>query len=624
MPNPVPTKKACDQCRLRKTKCDLSQPCSSCSARNFQCTYATPHRKRGPARRSEARHQPSSVDSTVRTPTTATPPDSSNHTQPPVDLEIPDQQPSWDLFGSLPAAAWNSSEADFFMPPVQASTSLERPTSAALGDPLLNLLPEQPDPAARSIVHPQPLQTVVQATFWPPNVDEERLIRWIDVYFDRLFPTLPILRRATVFSRLLSQHHRTVPHFGAMLLALGSFSLIQPVRIREWPSASSREAMINMMLSESVKMRASVDFGETPSFDALLTSIFLFACLFQRNQHNAAWLRLREAAELGCLLGLDRIESYNACRPEDRQQRLRIYYLLSVTERAYALERRHPITFLGHPGAETQMLLRSVTSVTADNNMDIVIDDDAESAGTLGLVELMTLFDPINEDFLRCFNGQCGLGRQGCQYFDQNTAISIYQSINDHQRHMSSYEVSTPGQASDTAASLDWRAEISLKESQKADLKVNELWLMNRLWCVCLSHKVLTLQAEHPALRIDHSISIFEAALRLCQTLPLSSLEVHGVGLIEKLYCICESAVATRRYGEHLCYLSPNHEQITELLRSPVSSGLPMTTACHSASDPMLALLKGFFDFFKKIRAGQHPVLGKYVALVGEELSIES
>lgn len=243
---------------------------------------------------------------------------------------------SWDMLGCLPQQqqpqpdAWPQSEDEYLMPSSAGQTS--QTSQNAFDDSMFSLLARPQAPSSGSL-HPRPPSLPDPTSIWPLGITDENLIRWIDVYFERLYPTLPILKRSSIFARLLSQEHRTNPDFGAMLLALSAFSLIQPVRISEWSSASSRENMVNFMLSESVKMRASVEFGENPSLDAILTSVFLFACLFQRNQHNAAWFRLKEAVELGSVFGLGRSECYANCEAEQKQQRLRIYYLLAVTER---------------------------------------------------------------------------------------------------------------------------------------------------------------------------------------------------------------------------------------------------------------------------------------------------
>lgn len=169
---------------------------------------------------------------------------------------------------------------------------------------------------------------------WPAAVTDENLVRWLDIYFERLYPTLPILKRSAVFARLMDHEHRRNPDFGAMLLSLSAFALIQPVRLTEQKlSSHSRQQMVSLLLNEAVKMRTVVDFGQAPTLDMIFTSVFLFACLFQKEQHNAAWLRLRESVELGALFGLDKFDSYVNCEPEQKQQRLRVYYLLAVTER---------------------------------------------------------------------------------------------------------------------------------------------------------------------------------------------------------------------------------------------------------------------------------------------------
>lgn len=82
---------------------------------------------------------------------------------------------------------------------------------------------------------------------------------------------------------------------------------------------------------------------------------------------------------------------------------------------------------------------------------------------------------------------------------------------------------------------------------------------------------------------------------------------------IEKLYCIVESAVAAKRYSESISYGA----QVAALSPHAFNN----TSASLSPSDP---LIHGFLDFFKKIRAGQHPFLGKLSALVGQELGVDS
>lgn len=169
--------------------------------------------------------------------------------------------------------------------------------------------------------------------FWPSSINEANMIPWIDVYFDRLHPTLPLLSRSSLFTRMMCQEHRKNPQFGAMVLSLCAFSLTQPIEINEQPTTSSRATQARSMMNEATKMRSSSDFGEHPTIEAVLTSFFLFACLFGSNQHNAAWLRLREALDLASTLGLNEPGSYRDLSGDEKGQRLRTYLVLSITER---------------------------------------------------------------------------------------------------------------------------------------------------------------------------------------------------------------------------------------------------------------------------------------------------
>lgn len=168
---------------------------------------------------------------------------------------------------------------------------------------------------------------------WPSTINEANMIPWIDVYFDRLHPTIPVLSRSSLYTSMLTQEHRKNPQFGAMLLSLCAFSLTQPIEIDERPTTSSRALQARAMMNEATKMRSCSDFGENPTIEAVLTSFFLFGCLFGSNQHNAAWLRMREALDLAATLGLNDPESYHDLPGEEKGQRLRTYLVLSITER---------------------------------------------------------------------------------------------------------------------------------------------------------------------------------------------------------------------------------------------------------------------------------------------------
>jgi hypothetical protein len=112
----------------------------------------------------------------------------------------------------------------------------------------------------------QDLPPIVESVeFWPKSISQEALLPWIDVYFKRLHPTVPVLNRTMVYQEMLLRTHHHDPQFGAMLLGLCAFAMTQPVQIHEVASTPSRSVQARMLLEESIKMRMTVDFGENPS-----------------------------------------------------------------------------------------------------------------------------------------------------------------------------------------------------------------------------------------------------------------------------------------------------------------------------------------------------------------------
>lgn len=171
------------------------------------------------------------------------------------------------------------------------------------------------------------------ASVWPANIDEACLLPLVDIYFDRLHATIPVLNKNTTYQRLYTLHHRQDTHFASMILSLCAFALTQPLLVEERSLKSTRNAQAKLMMKEAVKMQDCADFGENPTLEATLCSFFLFATLFGANQHNAAWLRLREAVTLGDLLRLHDPHSYEGLNPEEKACRLRTYWILCITER---------------------------------------------------------------------------------------------------------------------------------------------------------------------------------------------------------------------------------------------------------------------------------------------------
>ncbi|KAG2417229.1 hypothetical protein HFD88_008448 [Aspergillus terreus] len=683
-PSGTIAKRACDQCKFRKIKCSLSQPCKACVSMGFDCTFFQPQKKRGPTGhrvsqiRQQQTHQP--FPKSPQTPDSPSaysnaafhyqselPPQEDSQTRlsaPPIhegsahwpvsggDTSVPvdfaphatvSVPPGWSADGSSIDSHSNSgiswgdrNDVEYWLP-----DNLESQQMSLLDFPGSNIylrpsLPSiiQPDAHSPGLQPPsiesvkverssyepqqQPGLAPSRAT-WPASIVEANMIPWIDVYFDRLHPTLPLLNRSTLFIRILSQEHRTNAQFGSMLLSLCAFSLTQPIEIDERPTTSSRATQARLMMNEATKMRSSSDFGEHPSIEAVLTSFFLFGCLFGSNQHNAAWLRLREALDLAATLGLNDPDSYRDLPSDEKGQRLRTYLVLSITERAYALQRRHPITFWGKPGFSTRSVQDFIHSATHSVVSGIIVHNEKDAEGMMGLARLMELFDAIDEEVVDCWNRRCTINSGYCERLTQEKALDIYRNL-DHVSESERYKGYDWFKRSKSAPSevSAVRSTVGLAETQSADIFITKKWLQNRVWVLCSTHGLLKSTSEHHELCFGYAITLAMETLKICQSLRLSSMEAHGIGLAEKVYDIAVSAISVASNAQlslgNGFPVSPMAGPISPATSSSADPTQSMTPA--AAAVLPVTLVDDFLHVLNSLRGGNHPFLEKYKAFV--------
>ncbi|KAK9319361.1 transcription factor C6 AmyR like protein [Lipomyces orientalis] len=532
--------RACDQCKSRKVRCDMTKPCATCTKQGFDCTYAKARKKRGPTgkhieeiRRQQEKpsdDQDGSQNSSDLNSSTcysaqliASPPadQDSNVLSTTYDHSVSDEQNSYcaTLFEE------SIGEATLAVIPSRMPSEVLFP-SLPIDSPShdldsFGLIPRQELP---------PLTNT--ADVWPQTINEEALLPWIDVYFKRLNPIGPILNRTTIYHEMIMRKHRTDSQYGAMIFGLCAFAMYQPIQIHEHASTPSRWVQAGMLMEECVKMRLTAEFGEHPSIEMVLTSLFLFSCLFNSNKQRAAALRLREAVDLAQNLGLHLPESYPELDAETREQWLRTYLSLSVTERAYALQRRHYISFRGRPG----ITARFMQAFDREYISHFTSSDHSDSVAMTGLLYLMETFDNIDETVIECWNGNCKVSDGICESFDRRRALQAFRA--QYRAHEACLTGNISFAPSATPVPLD-----ELTESQQADILITQLWLLNRLWSLCLSHSLLRESSDHAELCYMFACHIALSLNEQCKRFPLSALEIHGIGLVEKIFDVAMGVI---------------------------------------------------------------------------------
>ncbi|KAL9931838.1 hypothetical protein V8E36_009388 [Tilletia maclaganii] len=428
-------------------------------------------------------------------------------------------------------------------------------------------------------------------------LSESVLVPHIALYFERLHPIMPVFSRSWIFGKLDNGEQHTSVDFAAMLLAMCALALIQPQEAKERATARMRVRQAKALLEESVRLRNAVLFGKDPTLESTMTSFYVFACLFGLGEDNPAWFRLHEAVALGLLLKLHEPKAYANLQRDEQERRLRAYWLLVITERAYSLQRGHSLGFRGHPERTTRTLRRQ-----------------------FGLEELedfphlqLKLFDAVDEDFVDCWNGRCEAASAGsgerCSRMDRERALKLWATFQQSEKEIneevlaaevaartkktvsglslssstadggggggaeassssgsSSSRANTPATAaarrpgSNSRSEDERQAEFERQKIQLADHRITAQWLLNRLWNLCLTHGHVDLSPSSltssstssssssavvvpPPFRLDAALRIARKMLAICHELSQSSMEAHGIGLMEKLYDVAMTLV---------------------------------------------------------------------------------
>lgn len=419
-----PVKKACDACHRRKVRCSGGQPCNNCSQATLHCTYLAVPQKKGP-KGSRAK-----VISEIR---------------------VTQQQAS---------------------PP--------RPTPKGATEPIafdFNSPPTSP-PSTRK----------------PSLLSKETIENCVDFYFTNMSTTAWILDRQ-IFTELVSSQLIADAEVYCLTASLCAFVMVQPgMSLAVAPGShyegeppENRYGYANMLLDDIIRVRKSVDYISSPTLTSVHISFFLFSCYFTLEKQNVCWFHLREAATLAQIMSMHDESTYVGGDAIESKYKRRTYWLLLVTERAYAMERHRPLS-----------LHATIELPNAQG--------EAEEEIISGFLHLIGLFRCIDDEFMALWN----------KAKSQCTATWLSQL----QHQLTNALPST----------------LETTESQVADIRITLHWLRMMVWQLSITNGCLSSNSPDPSLTFKFPIQVARDLIHDVEDISLNAMEVHGIGLIEKLF----------------------------------------------------------------------------------------
>ena len=311
-------------------------------------------------------------------------------------------------------------------------------------------------------------------------------------FFERLYPTIPIL--TTAYITRLRAVSASPDGLESLCILLGMCG--QVLLQTEEPEELFRQGIIpeknlnygRILLDTAVFVWQSLPRHTPVTIEVCLFTFFLYACEAVLSHHSRAFRYLRETTTLLLLYQND---------GADEMERLvsgRLFYVLLISERSHAIRYKRPITL----------------QVTEDTpGLDIL------DPSLLGFLSLAALFRPLDSSFIALLNHELSVVSPSPEY------------INDVENRVNSALGSGFG----------------LYDTQKANLRVTQLWLRIVIWKLRLHLGHLVEESFQHSVTFRYPIEVAKDLMLSTRDLPASAFKVHGVGMTEKLFDIASALV---------------------------------------------------------------------------------
>lgn len=369
----------------------------------------------------------------------------------------------------------------------------------------------------------QPLSFMLQRSVFVP---------YVRIFLQRLYPVFPVVDREALLQLLRPEEQEEEPisvGLYAFLAALSAAVIVQlnaadlgafATDIPELDGHGDLQWVLNpqpafsaqFFVAQCMQARQQQEFIEDPDEWTILTSFFLFAYHGNMALSRSAWYYLREAIGFVQALRLDEANAYKGLRAEIEQRRKRLFWLLFITERAYAIQHRR----------------RTVLKPTIDLPR---VFESGDPKLAYGFVTLAKVFATVDEVFIAAWANQPVLGGVG---IPQQTSQSIAKLL----KH-------------DDVSGVLSVSEID--ETQRLDILATQHWL--RILACRLQREL----SPEPTLIKDkyegflqndltsntrRVLDTSRSLLHVITSATPTSLEPHGIGMEQKISdvanCLCD------------------------------------------------------------------------------------
>ncbi|ESZ98826.1 hypothetical protein SBOR_0795 [Sclerotinia borealis F-4128] len=343
--------------------------------------------------------------------------------------------------------------------------------------------------------------------FRPTSVSYMYLIpTCLDLFLEFIYPIMPLVHMPTLrasIDRSLEIHEKNLLY---SLCAITSTHMSGKSLLA--PGPPSWEIVGRFFLDECIMARQAYDFVEDRSLSAVISSYFVSTAFFELNQSRKSWYYLREAITMAQDIGLHEEYKYSGLHPAEELCRRRTFWILYVTERSFAILRHKPLTFSKTPALPSTLHEYEAPEIHA------------------GFMHLVQSYHLLDSNFVDSWNEASNAPVSTITY------TALQQQLN-----------------------LPHPSHLSLTVIQKADILVTQQWLRLIVWQSSMRQGLLSSIAADESMTFRYPLKIAHSILSVISSLPIASIEVHGMGIFEKIFEIGNSMVdVMQAYGSQILH----------------------------------------------------------------------
>lgn len=322
----------------------------------------------------------------------------------------------------------------------------------------------------------------------PPShrVSGASFLPYVRLFFDHMFPIMPVID-SNVFldPTFYVSSDAFAPDMYCFLCALCAATIVQlDTSIPQPAPLHPAKSTDDYFAEECLRERRNYDFVESTTPLSVMIPFFLFAYYGNHEKHSKAWYYLQESITAAENLNLDEEAAYAKLNPIEAQWRRRLYWLLFITERAYAVQRRKHTRL--HVGVHLPAVFES---------------EDPQLLN--GFVNLANLFSAVDDSFVSAWRG------------------SRRQSLCNE-----AWLAQTQKQLDAAALALD-----DVSETQHLDIAVTREWLHVLAWQMGVSNGLIWGKGEG-GMRLDYPIELARKVVELTAGANALALDSHGIGMV--------------------------------------------------------------------------------------------